>query len=74
MTTIPTLIKLFAIKMVARSSFGLSRSLCTLSLFISSNSAEVNEKQATSDADINAEKNNKSKMPKRLNKTSKLNK
>ena len=73
-TTIPTLIKLFAIKMVAKSSFGFLRRFF-ISLFSKlSNSAGVSEKYATSAPEINAENINNNTIAIKLSKTSTLNK
>ena len=58
--TIATFIKLLAINIVANSLFGFCNncktSLCNLSLSISSISVGLNEKKATSDPEIKAEK------------------
>ena len=58
-TTIPTLIKLFTTKIVANNLMGYFNNLNIFLSFISSISFGVNEKKATSEAEIKAEDNNR---------------
>ena len=58
-TTMPTLIKLFTTKIVANNLLGYFNSLNIFLSFISSISFGVNEKKATSEAEIKAEDNNR---------------
>ena len=61
--------KLFTINIVAKSSLGFSSNLHTFSSSISSNSAEVKEKYATSDPEINADDTSSNKIANKLKKT-----
>ena len=75
MITIPTLIKLFAMSIVAKRSFGFLRSSRTPSpsLSKSSNSEESKEKYATSAPEIKADETINKIIAKKLNRTSALN-